>query len=597
MIRFDQVTITYADAPTPALRAVDLAVAEGEFALVTGGTGSGKSTLLGVACAHVPHFTGGLLEGRVMVGGRDTRHHRPRDLAHVVGVVRQDPLVGFVTDTVEAELAFGMEQVGLAPRVMRTRVEETLDLLGIADLRDRDLRTLSGGQAQRVAIGAVLAAGARVLILDEPTSALDPTSTEEVLAALLRLVHDHGVTALVAEHRLERVLHYADTLILVGADGRVRSGPPAELIATSPLAPPVVELGRLAGWNPLPLSLRDARRQVGPLREWLAAVADGGAGASGTPSCAGRDGGIGGGRGGATPLPGRRSPAGGGEVLGRGTPSGAGAGGGHGGLDAYGIEVDFGPVRAVAGVDLRLAPGGITALMGRNGSGKSSLLWALTGAGPRAAGRWSVDGRPMEGAPASTVRSCVRLVPQTASDLLYLETIDAECAAADAASASPVGTARSILDRILGGLREVSDGTVTISGGVNPRDLSEGQRLAVALAVQLTARAPVLLLDEPTRGLDYRAKAALGAYLTGLAHDGLAVCVATHDVEFAAAVADRVVVMAAGEVVAEGPADEILLASTIFAPQVAKVLGLPGLLTPADVAAALARDAGDGRDG
>ena len=269
MIRFEDVTITYDGAAAPVLSRVDLVVPEGELCLVAGLTGSGKSTLLGAVNGLVPHFTGGRLAGRVTVAGLDTAHHPPRQLASVVGVVGQDPLAGFVTDTVEEELAYAMEQQAVAPDVMRRRVEETLDLLGIAELRGRALRSLSGGQQQRVAIGAVLTSHPQVLVLDEPTSALDPTAAEEVLAAVTRLVHDLGTTVLVAEHRMERVVQYADRVVLV-ADGRVTDGLPATMMATSPVAPPVVELGRLAGWDPLPLSVRDARRLAAPLRDRLA---------------------------------------------------------------------------------------------------------------------------------------------------------------------------------------------------------------------------------------------------------------------------------------------------------------------------------------
>eukprot|EP01032_Pedospumella_encystans_P006221 gene6221-7449_t len=153
-----------------------------------------------------------------------------------------------------------MEQLGLAPDAMRRRVEETLDLPGIADLRHRDLRTLSGGQQQRVAIGSVLTTHPRLLVLDEPTSALDPTAAEDVLATLTRLVHDLGVSVLVAEHRLERVVPFADRMCLLTGDARVQVGTPAELLAHSPVVPPIVELGRAAGWSPLPLTVREARR-------------------------------------------------------------------------------------------------------------------------------------------------------------------------------------------------------------------------------------------------------------------------------------------------------------------------------------------------
>ena len=194
MIDFDAVSITYPEATLPAISGVSLHIPEGELCLVVGRTGVGKSTLLGAINGLVPHFTGGALSGRVTVAGLDTRTHPPRELAGVVGVVMQDPVNGFVTDTVEEELAYGMEQLAVPAAVMRKRVEETLDLLGIADIRRRSVRSLSGGQQQRVAIGSVLTSHPRVLVLDEPTSALDPAAAEDVLAALTRLVHDLGVT-------------------------------------------------------------------------------------------------------------------------------------------------------------------------------------------------------------------------------------------------------------------------------------------------------------------------------------------------------------------------------------------------------------------
>ncbi|OEV02536.1 ABC transporter ATP-binding protein, partial [Streptomyces oceani] len=286
MIRFEQVSVTYDGRATPALHGVDLSVPEGELCLLVGPSGVGKSTLLGAVSGLVPHFTGGTLHGRVTVAGRDTREHKPRELADVVGSVGQDPLAHFVTDTVEDELAYGMESIGLPPDVMRRRVEETLDLLGLATLRDRPISTLSGGQQQRVAIGSVLTPHPRVLVLDEPTSALDPGAAEEVLAVLQRLVHDLGTTVLMAEHRLERVVQYADQVLLLPAPGvPPRLGPPQEVMAQSPVRPPVVALGALAGWSPLPLSVRDARRRAAGLRERLASrdgpptVAGGSAGA------------------------------------------------------------------------------------------------------------------------------------------------------------------------------------------------------------------------------------------------------------------------------------------------------------------------------
>jgi energy-coupling factor transport system ATP-binding protein len=476
----------------------------------------------------VPHFTGGTLDGTVSVAGRDTRRHPPRALADLVGVVGQDPLAGFVTDTVEEELAYTMEQLAVPADAMRKRVEETLDLLGLAGIRHRPLHELSGGQQQRVAIGAVLTAQPKVLVLDEPTSALDPTAAEEVLAAITRLVHDIGITVLMSEHRLERVVQYADRVVHLRGDGTAQMAQPQDVFVTSSVAPPVVELGRLASWSPLPLSVRDARRRAPELIARLDAA----------PARRGR------------------------EPLTKGDSAL---------LRARQVVVRYGSTVAVRDIDLDLAAGQITALMGRNGSGKSSLLWALQGSGRRQSGGVLVAGEDPATLPAKRARQLVGLIPQSAADLLYFDTVAAELAQADRESDLVSGSSRVRLDQLSPGI--VDD--------MHPRDLSEGQRLALVLAVQLSAAPPVLLLDEPTRGLDYPAKRHLGDVLESLADDGHAIVVATHDVEFAASCAQRVIVMADGEFVADGAAGDVLTASAAFAPQVAKILApLPYLTVP-----------------
>ncbi|MFN8031480.1 MAG: ATP-binding cassette domain-containing protein [Dermatophilaceae bacterium] len=538
MISLRQLTIRYADAVAPTLRDVTLEIDEGELVVVIGRTGSGKSTLLGALNGHVPHFTGGTVHGSVVVAGRDTATHRPRDLADIVGVVGQDPLAGFVTDTVEEELAYGMEQLALPPATMRKRVEETLDLLGIADLRAAPLRDLSGGQQQRVAIGSVLTTHPRLLVLDEPTSALDPTGAEEVLATITRLVHDLGVTVVIAEHRLERVLQYADHVLDL-VDGQVRSGSPAEIMRTSRIAPPVVALGRWAGWSPLPVSIRDARRAAAPLRTALSLTS-----AS--------------------------------RVYGHGPAAP--------GLTAHRVRVDYGRVRAVADVSVAFAAGRITALMGRNGSGKSSLLWALQGSGPRTGGTVRLpDGSDPRDLKPADRRRRVGLVPQNATDLLYLESVAAECHCADADYGHATGHTAALLETFAPGIPPER----------HPRDLSAGQQLALVLAVQLSAAPDALLLDEPTRGLDYPAKAALTTTLRALAAQGHPVVVSTHDVEFVADCADEVVVLAEGELIAQGPSAEVVAASPAFAPQLAKVLAPHPILTLAQLQQALPQ--GDSR--
>ncbi|SMF34266.1 ABC transporter ATP-binding protein [Streptomyces sp. Amel2xC10] len=742
MIRFENVSVTYDGASEPTVRGVDLTIPEGELVLLAGPSGVGKSTLLGTVSGLVPHFTGGTLRGRVTVAGRDTRTHKPRELSDVVGTVGQDPLSHFVTDTVEEELAYGMESLGLAPEVMRRRVEETLDLLGLAALRDRPIATLSGGQQQRVAIGSVLTPHPRALVLDEPTSALDPAAAEEVLAVLLRLVHDLGTTVLLAEHRLERVLQYADQVALLPSPGAAPLlGTPADMMAVSPVYPPVVALGRLASWSPLPLTVRDARRRATDLRERLAGLTPtqgepgaapattddtpaptGSATADGPATPASRATGVSPATGvsqastarrattagpttpadpaatgdpsnatGPTPGTGttntaRRAtitdpasadgsatdathptataPASAGDpadtanqataagastgagltaaagpaadptrVTGlpattaettaspgrapgpeaaRPTPSatvspspaaaprrrlfgkfgerGRGKGAGQqavGGAAApppvpaaevHALSVRRGHVQALRRVELTLVAGETVALMGRNGAGKSTLLSTLVGLVEPSAGTVRVGGvTPHRTSPRDLVRR-VGLVPQEPRDLLYADTVAGECAAADRDAQAEPGTCRALVSDLLPG----------IADDVHPRDLSEGQRLTLALAVVLTARPPLLLLDEPTRGLDYAAKARLVAVLRELAAAGHAIVLATHDVELAAELAHRVVLLAEGEVIADGPTAQVVVSSPSFAPQVTKILAPQEWLTVAQVREALA---------
>jgi energy-coupling factor transport system ATP-binding protein len=537
MIRFDGVSFTYTGADAPTLRDVDLEIPEGELCVVVGTTGSGKSTLLRAMNGLVPHATGGRLAGDVRVAGRSTRSNPPRDLADLIGLVGQDPSASFVTDTVEDELAYTMENLGVAPAAMRRRVEDTLDLLGLHELRGRSLRSLSGGQQQRVAIGAVLTAAPRALVLDEPTSALDPAAAEDVLASLSRLVHDVGLTVVIAEHRLERVLPFADRVLLVPGDGApLRVGTPEYVMVDSPVAPPLVELARVADWHPMPLSVRDARRVAGPLRVRLSSATHE---VNEPPSSA------------------TRAPV---ATLSR-------------------VSFAYDDVLALRDVELSFNAGEIVALMGRNGSGKSTLLALLAGAHRPSTGSVLVRGEePASLSPKRLVTS-VGLVPQDPQLLLYGETVADECATSDKESGLAAGTTRGVLDELMSGM----------PSDRHPRDLSEGQRLALALSVVLAHDPPLLLLDEPTRGLDYPSKARLEGILAGLAARGTSVVVATHDVELVARVAHRAVLLADGDVVGDGAARDVICHSPIFAPQVAKVLAPDPWLTVDEVRRALAR--------
>jgi energy-coupling factor transport system ATP-binding protein len=332
MIKFTNVSLIYPNSTTTVLENLNLQIAEGEMVLVIGPTGSGKSSLLRLINGLVPHHTGGILAGDVSVDGYSTQLVKPGGMAHLIGIVGQNPANGFVADTVEDELAFGMETLNLPPDVMRKRVEEVLDLLSLSSLRDRSIATLSGGEQQRVAIGSALVAHPKVLVLDEPTSALDPIAAEEVLSILHRLVHDLSLTVVIAEHKLERVIQFADRIVHINGAGTAQVGTPAEILLHSPIAPPIVHLARALGLKEIGVSVREMRRMTVEIREKDYVARDVIAFQTGNPIINVRD-----------------------------------------------LCVTYDGKRALKSVTASVAGNEIVAIMGRNGAGKSSLLKSLAG--------------------------------------------------------------------------------------------------------------------------------------------------------------------------------------------------------------------------
>jgi energy-coupling factor transport system ATP-binding protein len=496
LLTLDDVSYHYPATTHPVLLNVSAAVSPGEVILLRGASGSGKSTLLRCLNGLVPHSTGGSFAGRVVVCGFDTRHHRPRELGTHVGFVFQHPEAQFVLEDVEEELAFGLENLGLPRPLMRKRIEEVLDQVGIHHLRRRRIATLSGGERQRVAIAAALAMHPQALVLDEPTSQLDPQAAEDVLQVVLRLVAELGMTTVIAEHRVERIAALVDRIWTLES-GVLRDQSPREALRSAGPRPPIVELALRARWSPIPLGLRDARPFISTLATGPAL---------------------------------RPGPDGRGDVV------------------AYleGVSYRYEKTPALKRVSLSLRRGQVAALMGRNGSGKTTLLRLVAGLLMPQRGRIRVEGRP-------------GYVPQDADAALYAPTVEDELRDLPSEVAAPFAEWRQRY----------------------PRDLSSGQRQQLAIAV-LAAQSNILLLDEPTRGLDPDVKRALTSFLQLQARAGASILIATHDVEWVARTADRVLMLADGEIYADGSPRQVLSDSLVFATQINKLVG-GGYLLPEEV--------------
>jgi energy-coupling factor transporter ATP-binding protein EcfA2 len=499
------VSYRYPNAATAALRDVDLDIPAG-LTLVAGDSGGGKSTLLRLLDGLVPQFHGGRIHGSATVAGLDPFRTPIPELARRVGLVFQDVETQSVYGTVEREVAFGLENMAMPRSRMLDRVERTLASLSIEHLRSRRLATLSGGERQRVQLAAVLALEPVLIALDEPTSQLDRAGAEALLAACRSLATE-GRAVVLAEHRLDDVLSLADLLVTV-EDGRV-SGPgePISLAGRLASPPPLIELGRALGWDPLPLTVEEAFEHLPPGLAFATRSA--------------------------MPL----------------TSTSRSAGTGALAWEAASLSIGQAGRPIAAGIDLAGACGEVVAVVGSNGSGKTTLLRTLAGLLP-----------PVSGEVRRLVDR-IAYVPQNPGSLLHLPTLRAEVAL----TTRRLGVADSpetALEPF--GLLALADRY--------PRDLSSGERQRGALAATLAGRPLLALLDEPTRGMDLRARRSLGRVVRSMADSGASVVIATHDVDLAAEVADRVLLIEGGRVTELGAPTEAFAAGSAWATQIARLL-------------------------
>ncbi|MGA7396098.1 MAG: ATP-binding cassette domain-containing protein [Solirubrobacterales bacterium] len=531
-LSIDRLTYRYTGASEATLKNVSIDVLPGEFIVLAGRSGTGKTSLLRAACGLIPHFHGGEISGSAMVGGRDTRESGPGELADLVGYVAQDPETQIISTTVAAELDLPLRFRGDHPAERARAVEEVALALNIPHLLQRTITTLSGGEMQRVALAVALVTRPPLVLLDEPTSQLDPVAGDELIWLLRRLNEEWGVAVVLAEHRLERCLAAADRVVAM-EDGSIRfDGGPREFLEYATghdpaLATPAARMFASAGIEPLPVGVRDARAVL-------------------------RARGI---------KPGSQSekaPVVKDEQTPKPRPAGKGLA-----LNSKGLWVELdpgeGPIDVLRGIDLKIEPGERVALMGRNGAGKSTFLKSVAGLTDPVKGKVKAPGG-------------IALLTQNPGDYLVRERVGDELPGDSGAAA----------------MRAVG---LEVSPDSDPRDLSGGERQRLALAIALAGRMEgealpkLVALDEPTRGMDRALKDGLTELAIDLSRRGAAVLISTHDVEFAATFADRVVLLGDGELIADADTATVLSGGWYFATEVARVLDRPGIVSVAEGAA------------
>jgi len=531
VLEFRHLTYTYPGGERPALKDVSLEVQPGDLVAVVGRSGSGKSSLLWSVNGLIPHFYGGRYAGEVLVHGVSTRRTPPQDIAAHVGTVFQEPARRFVSQSVLDEIAFGLEIAGESADTLRRRVDAVVERLELGGLVHRPLDQMSGGEQQRVALAAALARGPELLLLDEPTSQLDRRGSAALFAWLADRGRQSGATTLVAEHRLEELVGVATRAVYLDAQGGlVAAGAAGDVWPTMPYAAPLASALRRFGMDESdPNSLGRLRQTLGDL------------------SAAGRNG--------------RKSKSGAVVLAGRGLCAG----------------YDRNP--ALRDVDVEVAQGTVTAVLGENGSGKTTLLRALVGLMPLNHGEVIFRGARIDGRPVSKLAGAIGYVPQWPSALLFADSVSEELRFTLAQSGDGVSGSEGV-DELLTrlGLADVADRY--------PRDLSSGQRQRVALAAVLIAHPAALLLDEPTLGMDPVAKRQLVGLLHSLASDGAAILVATHDVEFAANVAEHTIILEAGKLADFGSTHETLFRRPENRTALQKLTGSPWPATAEEAEAA-----------
>ena len=547
-LRIDGLAVRYPVRKAPSLEGVTVAVAAGERVGVAGRTGAGKSTLTLAAAGFIPRIVRAKLDGRVEIDGVGTAGAAADALLGHVGIVFATPANQLSASklTVREELAFGLENLGIPRAEMDPRIDATLARLGIAHLADREPFALSDDKQQRVAIASIVTMGTSVLVLDEPTAQLDPAGTDAV-ADLLEELARAGAAVLCAEHD-PSVLGRMDRCLVLDSGRPVALDVPGaaldragELAGLTP--PTLVRLARAAGLD-LGRAFDETAIAAG-LGAWVGAGRPLGGGAAGSSRTA-------------AVAPPVAAPA---WTPGRDRPPVRVA------IDGL-VHRYPNSVETVRSVSLTIEPGEAVAILGQNGSGKTTLVKHLNGLLRPDAGRILLDGGSIEGRSVAELARTVGFVFQNPDEQLFERSVGREVSFGPRNLGIAAGDVATLVGDSLTAVG-LADERAT-----NPYDLDLSRRKLVALAGILAMDPAVLVLDEPTTGQDADGVERVGAIVEAFRATGRSVVTITHDMEFAATRFTRVVVMRAGEIVADGPPREV------FAPRNAELIASTGLTPP-----------------
>lgn len=528
-IKVKNLTYCYPDVKVPSLKNINIEIPQGQFVLIVGGSGSGKSTLLRSIVGLVPAFYGGSYSGEVSIGGKEICQINPRKLVQKIGMVFQDPESQLVMTGVEEEIAFGLENLGLPNSIMKRRVMEVKNALSLTDYTDSFIAELSGGQKQKTALAAVLAMQPDIILLDEPTSQLDPIAGEDILTMIRRLNEENGITVILTEQRLERCFHLADR-VLVMEEGRIIYDhcSPKEIAKwsvdnKSPFIPPLAKLFAEVGFSKVPVTVKEGREILKPYYTYLSNRKN-------------------------TPVNSKSmddikkiSPIVKIERLWFSYPNGK---------------------EALKDINLDIEANDFIVVMGENGGGKTTLLKHINGLLKPSRGKVNVMGKDTRKVSIEELASTVGYLSQNPNDYLFLPSANEEIAyTMDNLGIKDDGIVAEVLKKL-----EIESLKYR-----NPRDLSTGERQRIAMASVLVTKPKLLILDEPTRGLDYKLKETLGNILLKLKKEGTAIFIVAHDVEFASEYADKIILLDQGTIVAKGDKKEMLTNSTFYSPQISKL--------------------------